>query len=186
MKENTGDAYTMRSVICTVYSAIGRASESATMAWDNMSFNTSLEAPEAEWMELKTGKSALMSFFVDALSYKMCVIHSLFCYIVADGANMSYDIASSMNLDSLGFVYPAFINKGEGYVARTITAKLKSVAKKGLVPGLTSQHTSQGLKHRAADDCSHSKCNIVSTVARAGWDYSGQVSKIRDCIIFLY
>ena len=84
--------------------------------------------------------------------------------------------------DGAKFVFPQFVHiGGDGGIARKITSILHSIAKEGTVPGLLEKHSSQGLKHGAADDCSYNlKCNLICTIARANWDYSGQVSKNRD------
>lgn len=185
MVEGDCSSYLYRAAMLLVYHAIGRASEAMTMTWDSMEFNTSLEALQSEWLELKTGKSAPMSFFIDAFCYKVCAVHALFCYLVSDGGN-SFVVKSGMVPDGASFVFPQFVHiGGAGGIARKITSILKKLAKEGNVPGLTENHTSQGLKHGAADDCSYNLSNnLIAVIARANWDYSGQVSKNRDMFEF--
>ena len=174
MRDSGADGYMWRAVVASLFSAVGRASETGTMSWDTFVYNTSLQAPECNWLELKTAKQAPMSFFADAESYHACWIHSMFCYLVSDGAN-SFAVQSGAVPDGSAFVFPHFNSMKGGEIARRTSEKMHAMAKTGTVPGLTLAHTSQGLKHGAADECTyHALCSMVALVARANWDYGGQ------------
>mmetsp|Transcript_340 Transcript_340/g.479 ORF Transcript_340/g.479 Transcript_340/m.479 type:complete len:559 (-) Transcript_340:42-1718(-) len=126
------------------------------------------------WKEFKTGKSCPISFFPDFCSYLIDWCHCMFCYLVSDGSD-SYSTQSSGVPDGNTFLFPSLRHKDQNAIARDVTALLHKVAKTGKVVGLTQKHSSQGFKHGAADDCSfNSNCPVPSTVARAGWDYSGE------------
>ena len=187
MKEGTSTGYMWRCVMIIFYMAIGRASEAMTMTWDTCNFNTSLECLESKWMELKTGKISPMSFFADAESFKACAVHALFCYLVSDGGNSFAFKSGTVPADGAKCVFPHFYDAKSGQIAGKITSNLHGIAKTGEVAGLTLAHSSQGLKHGAADDCTYNQfCNMVSIMSRANWDYSGQVRKDILNSVFIY
>jgi len=168
------NGYFNRALICSLYHALGRAGELALNAWPSVEYNTSLLAPQLMWKEFKTGKSCPISFFPDFCSYLIDWCHCMFCYLVSDGSD-SYSTQSSGVPDGNTFLFPSLRHKDQNAIARDVTALLHKVAKTGKVVGLTQKHSSQGFKHGAADDCSfNSNCPVPSTVARAGWDYSGE------------
>lgn len=164
----------MRAVCCTLYQAFGRAVEVASLEFGSMVWNSSLGCVEADWRELKTGKSAMMSFFADYKSYKVCWYHAMFCYILSRGQGFEIMVNDPLTEGSK-FVFPAFVSISLVGVSSKITNIMKEWV--GKVPGLTAKHTSQGFKHGAVDDASfHDCCSIIAIVARANWDYTGQVS----------
>lgn len=173
--EATALSYMYRAVMVTLYSAVGRASETATCAWDQLVYNTSLQAPQVEWKEIKTGKSAPLAFFPDCKNYEMCWFHCMFCYLVCEGGG--FEVTSSLVPDGIKFLFPNFVYVAEATISSNITNKLHALAKTGKVAGLTDRHSSHGLKSGSADDCTYHKlCTIIALVSRGNWDYSGQVS----------
>jgi len=140
-----------RAIICSLYHAIGRAGEVGLIAWDLLQYNYCVLGPEVDWNDRKNGKSAPVTFFNDAHTYLIDWLHSIFCYLMADGSH-SFSLQAGM--------YPEVLH---------------DAANTGKVKGLNKRHTSHGLKHGAADDCTNNPlCNVVNTVCRANWDYSGE------------
>ena len=168
-------AYEIRAIMVMLYHAVGRASEIATSTWDSMVWNSSLDCVELDWRESKTGKSSMMSFFVDAESYKVCWYHAIVCYLVTTGG--SSFLITNLNPLTQGakYIFPNFVRLSDGGIASKITGILKGWV--GSIDLLTAKHTSQSFKHGAADDLSYNPLvSIVAIVARGNWDYSGQVS----------
>ena len=167
----TATGYLLRAVMVTLYLAVGRASETSTSTLDSMVWNPSLDCAELDWREIKTGKSSMMSFFPDSESFYVDWNHTIGCYFIACGGLLD----SQPIPNGVKFLFPTYVNVSDGGIASRITTELKNMV--GKVPNLTRKHTSQGFKHGAADDMSFNpRCNIVAIVARANWDYSGQVS----------
>ena len=105
----------------------------------------------------------------------------MFCYLMSEGPE-SFDFQSAKFPDGNTFVFPSERHNKQDDMAGKVTSVLKSISKKGTVVGLTEKHTSQGLKHGAADDCCLNPNNsLVSTVSRANWDYSGEVRTTNFC-----
>ena len=98
--------YFNRALICSLYHALGRASELSLLTWRSVVYNTTLLAPELMWKERKTGKSAPLSFFPDAFSYSVDWCHCMFCYLVSDGGGL-YNIQSGEVPDGKTFVFPS-------------------------------------------------------------------------------
>lgn len=170
-----------RAVICSLYHAIGRAVEVGLLSWDLLEFNTSHLGPAAMWQDTKNGKTIPCVFFVDAITYLVDWLHSVFCYLMSDGSN-SYSFLSNDIPDGKRFLFPTLYTKKEPQIAADVTEMLRDLVDKGTVRGLTKKHTSHGLKKGAADECAKNfNMNIICTVCRAGWDYSGEVSATVIC-----
>ena len=128
------------------------------------------------WNDRKNGKSNPCVFFNDAHTYLIDWIHSIFCYLMADGSH-SFHLQSGLIPNGKRFLFPTLIYKEGSSIARDVTKVLHKAAETGKVKGLNKRHSSHGLKHGAADDCSSNPlCNVLNTVCRADWDYSGDVS----------
>ena len=171
-----------RFIICCLYHAIGRAGEVGLITWSLMQCNHCLRAPEVMWNDRKNAKSNPCVFFNDAHTWHICWIHACFCYLMADGSH-SFHLQSGLIPEGKRYLFPTLAYKKSQEISRYVTQVIHDAAKTGKVKGLNTKHTSHGLKHGAADDCCvNPLCNIVYTVCRAGWTYSGDVSL--DEIVF--
>ena len=153
----------LQFLMACVWSGAGRAAEGSNFSYKGMQLDQGNGPITAKWKEDKLALEKPMTFFPDALSYHMCVIHSWASYLVL-GPEEDPKIPL--------LVFPKTASLKQPY--RVMTNIFKSLSKRteAVAVGLTDAFT--GISIRKGTSRMMSVCNQLSLAhccARSGHEF---------------
>ena len=183
MDENTITSESERAALAMAYSAIGRGGEVGLSSFNRFDWCMFFDTLEQNWAETKTGDCDIMNHFCDAISFEMCVFHSLSGHLMMGGPLLG--AGRDGVEDEANFAFPHLARNIDN-AATTVSNMMKRVAGRSTnlqLKAVASELKSTCLRVGAADTVMNHPSlnhNLIFSAMRGGWEMT------HICRIFEY